>query len=157
MRFESRTGMAAWRLAQAAEQETLSRIRGELDDIRRLLALQREVKYSPDQPRDWHGRWTSGSGEEPTASENPTEPGEFYGEAPDGTTVDETGTSGFSKDQENMTVQAFRSAYCLGSIREVLPGQFNSMLIGDVIALASKGDAAARRCLKLLGEPRFRK
>ncbi len=157
MRFESRTGMAALRLAQVAERETLARIRSELDDIRRVLALRREMKYSPDQPRDWHGRWTSGSGEESTASESSTESGGFYGEAPDGTTVDETGTSGFSKDQENMTVQAFRSAFCLGSIREVLPGQFNSMLIGDVIALANQGDAAARRCLKLLGEPRFRK
>lgn len=83
MRFESRTGMAALRLAQAAEQETLSRIRQELDDIRRLMVLRREMKYSPDQPRDWHGRWTDGGGGE-AASDNPPE----FGVAPDGTLVE---------------------------------------------------------------------
>jgi hypothetical protein len=30
-----------------------------------------ERKYSPDQPRDDHGRWTSGEGQKPTPSPNP--------------------------------------------------------------------------------------
>jgi hypothetical protein len=33
------------------------------DHARRFLPQSWERKYSPDQPRDWHGRWTDGGGE----------------------------------------------------------------------------------------------
>ena len=155
MRFESRTGMAALRLAQAAEQETLSRIGQKLDDIRRLMMLRREMKYSPDQPRDWHGRWTDGGGGEAASGEGTTESGESFGEAPDGTPVDKIG--GIPDDKLNWTTQQFMSAYCLGRIREVMPGQFLNMPIAEVIERAKQGDPAANRCWKLLREDRFRK
>jgi hypothetical protein len=64
---------------------------------------------------------------------------------------------GFEPGQENMTVQEFVSAYCLGSINRELPGQFYGMTILDVQLIAQTGDAAARRCIKLLNQGRFRK
>lgn len=155
MRFESRTGMAALRLAQAAEQEPLSRIRDELDDIRRVLVLRREMKYSPDQPRDWHGRWTDGGGGEAASGEGTTESGESFGEAPDGTKVESI--AGIPDNEKNSTVQSFMSRYCDAGIRAVMPGQFLNEPIQRVMELAKAGDPAARRCLKLLGQERFRK
>jgi hypothetical protein len=137
-------------------------IREDLLLLKTCLAAMRvrlELKYSDTQPR-----WPAG---DPRGGQwMPIENGEYYesaegddnfGEAPDGTAIEPSGTSGFSSKEEQMTVQQFRSAYCQASIREVLPGQFNGMTIAEVIAAAKNGDAAARRCLKLLGEPRFRK
>jgi len=153
-----RTALLAMKMVEAADYERLNAIRQELNDLRLLLRWRRAMKYSPEQPRDPDGRWAPWDHEEggdPAADGGGA--GVAFGVAPDGTTVEATGASGFSADEEQMTVQTFRSAYCLGSIREVLPGQFNQMTIAEVIALAKTGDASARRCLKLLGEPRFRK
>jgi len=55
------------------------------------------------------------------------------------------------------TVQEFVAEKCRGRICEVLPGQFLEMPIAKVFALADKGDAAARRCKKLLSRGRFKK
>ena len=163
MRFESKTVETYFGLLRLQEQERLekqerlARLRAELDAIRLYLKARREEKYSPEQPRDELGRWAPWDGRGDDGDVSSDFSASAIGSAPDGTPVDGVGTSGFSAEQEKMTVQSFRSAYCLGSIREVLPSQFNQMTVGEVIALANQGDANARRCLKLLGEPRFRK
>lgn len=158
MRFESLTALTCMRMKQAQDDEKIAHIRAELEAIRIHLKARREEKYSPGQPRDWHGRWTGGGGDtKQPADESFASSRDSFGTAPDGTPIEAAGTSGFTTNEEKMTVQSFRSAYCLGSIREVLPGEFNLMTIAEVIAQANKGDASARRCLKLLGEPRFRK
>jgi hypothetical protein len=54
-------------------------------------------------------------------------------------------------------VQTFVSTYCLGSINRQLPGQFLGVTIADVMAEAQRGNSAARTCLKLLMQDRFRK
>lgn len=70
-----------------------------------LEALRRlSLKFSPNQPRipagsPGAGQWTSGDA-----------------------AIDLVG--GFSPEQMDMTVQSFISAYCLGNINSVLPGQF---------------------------------
>lgn len=114
-------------------------LKGELESLRGLRRRVRR-KYSPDQPRDEAGRWTDGGGT-----------------APDGTVIDRTGTSGFSAEEKQMTVQQFKSSFCRGDIRAVLPGQFLNWTIAEVIMEAKQGDKAARRCLKLLEINRFGK
>ena len=64
---------------------------------------------------------------------------------------------GFTKDQMNMSVQDFTSQFCQGRINRVLPGQFFDTIISDVKQLADQGDAAARRCLKLLQRGEYKK
>jgi hypothetical protein len=49
------------------------------------------------------------------------------------------------------------SANCQGKIKEVMPGQFLDLTIGEVQSLAAQGNAAARTCLKLLGREDYRK
>ncbi len=107
-----------------------------------LTALQApRSKFDPDQPRDEIGRWTETGA----------------GEAPDGTSIDWVGTSGFSADEKQMTVQQFKSSFCRGDVRAVLPGQFLNWTIAEVIMEAKQGDKAARWCLKLLDTNRFGK
>jgi hypothetical protein len=114
-------------------------LKGELASLRTSRRPVRR-KYSPDQPRDEAGRWTDGGGI-----------------APDGTPIDRTGTSGFSTDEKQMTVQQFKSKFCRGDIRAVLPGQFLDWTIADVIMEAKQGNKVARKCLKLLETNRFGK
>lgn len=71
--------------------------------------------------------------------------------------VDRTGTSGFSADEKLMKVQQFKSSFCRGDIRAVLPGQFLNWIIAEVIMEAKQGNKAARRYLKLLETNRFGK
>lgn len=52
-----RTALLAMKMAQAAEHERLDAVRRELKDLRLLLRWRRELKYSPEQPRDEIGRW----------------------------------------------------------------------------------------------------
>jgi hypothetical protein len=56
-----------------------------------------------------------------------------------------------------LTARQFVSRYCEGKINRELPTQFENMTIGDIIELAKGGDVAAKKCYKLLNEPRFRK
>jgi hypothetical protein len=49
------------------------------------------------------------------------------------------------------------SKYCKGYINRELPLQFEDVEIGDLLDIAKGGDAAAKKCLKLLKEDRFRK
>jgi hypothetical protein len=121
-----------------------------------LVRLQRALrrKYRPDQPRvpagnPDRGQWTDR----------------------DGSTVDVdvTGSTdsepearlilagGFTKDDLNLTVEDFIAQNCEGRIRRELPSQFLGSTIGEVMGAARSGDAAARKCLKLLREDRFRK
>jgi hypothetical protein len=159
----------------------------ELADLREMLALLKcgvtllrlrqdlkyhEMKYSDDQPR-WPmgdprgGQWRpleGGEGEDSEAGGDGEDGGGFFaidndslsfGEAPDGTPIEPV--AGIPDDKLNWTTQQFMSAYCKGRIREVMPGQFLNMQIGDVIALANQGNAAANRCLKLLKQGEYRK
>jgi HK97 family phage portal protein len=64
---------------------------------------------------------------------------------------------GFSDQQRDMSVQGFVASYCIGGIHRELPSQFLDMTIREVQALARGGDAAARTCIRLLREERFRK
>ncbi|MGL4441137.1 MAG: hypothetical protein ACRCUE_17910, partial [Bosea sp. (in: a-proteobacteria)] len=99
----------------------------------------------PDQPRvpagqTGGGQWGSGDG---------------GGDTIDDGRFDVAG--GFDSEQREMTASAFASAFCRGQVRREIPGQFENMLIGDVMKLARGGDAAARKCLKILGRERFQK
>ena len=64
---------------------------------------------------------------------------------------------GISKELYNWTVKQFASKYCKGYIQGELPGELKDLTIGDIIDIAKGGDAAAKKCYKLLNEPRFRK
>jgi hypothetical protein len=82
--------------------------------------------------------------------------------APSGTTREDAGANvllagGIAPEQRGMRVQDFVSAYCQARIHRVLPGQFLDMTIAEVMSLAKTGDAAARRCLKLLRGDEHRK
>jgi hypothetical protein len=55
------------------------------------------------------------------------------------------------------TVRTFVSKYCEGRINRELPKEFEDVSIADVLELAKGGNAAAKKCMKLLKEPRFRK
>lgn len=166
MLFPSRTVLTAMRLADLARMERIAQLRVEFDALRTEIKARREAKYSPDQPRDERGRWTfgQGTGTDDAGADNglglsdlddgPTTEGGI-GTAPDGGPIEPVG--GIPSDKLNWTTQQFMSAYCKGSIREVMPGQFLQMPIADVLTLAGEGNAAANRCIKLLKEDRFRK
>jgi hypothetical protein len=96
-------------------------------------------KFDPDQPRDDIGRWTESG----------------VGEAPDGTPIDWIG--GIDKDKMNWTTQQFISHMCKANIRSVMPGQFLTLTISEIVKLANDGDAMARRCWKLLKQDEYRK
>ena len=64
---------------------------------------------------------------------------------------------GFNKEDMGRSVQDYVADNCKGSIYQVLPGQFLDMTLADVLKLATSGDAAARRCKKLLSSGRFKK
>jgi hypothetical protein len=152
-----KTALMAMNMAQAAECERLDAVRRELKDLSLLLRWRREVKYSPEQPRDANGRWMPwehGEGEGSADGSN-GEVNDAFGVAPDGTEVD--GVAGIPDDEKNSTVQSFMSKYCNAGIRAEMPGQFLQMPITEVIALAKSGDASARTCLKLLSRGRFQK
>jgi hypothetical protein len=55
------------------------------------------------------------------------------------------------------TVRQFVSQYCKGSINAELPVQFEDVSLPDLMDIAKGGDAAARKCYKLLNQKRFRK
>jgi hypothetical protein len=145
----------------------LSEIRSDLLALKACITAMRlidEMKYSADQPR-WPagdprgGQWMPAEGgEEGERQEDIPEDSESlsaFGEAPDGTPIEPVG--GIPEDKLNWTTQQFMSTYCLGRIREVMPGQFLDMTILDVRKLAQAGDRSADRCMKLLNQNRFRK
>jgi hypothetical protein len=156
--------------AEQAEQESL---RADLQHLHRLvkdlridLALRRlGLKYSPDQPRvpagnSDGGQWTSGGGsgagrDDGGAAQTPSKVSDRTRPEDDAPRIQVAG--GLTDDQLNLTVQTFVSTYCLGSINRQLPGQFMGVTIADVMAEAQRGNAAARMCLKLLMQDRFRK
>ncbi|MGL4811467.1 MAG: hypothetical protein ACRCXM_06800 [Beijerinckiaceae bacterium] len=95
-------------------------------------------KYTPGQPRipagqADGGQWTSGGGGLVRVA------------------------GGFEPQHMEMTVQSFKSKYCLGEIRGKLPNDFNDMTIAEVIELRNAGNKKAILCIKLLGQDRFRK
>ncbi len=90
------------------------------------------LRYSPEQPRDDHGRWTSGGGYTQVAG-------------------------GFTSDDMTKTVSQFASDNCEGRVRRELPGEYLDLTIGEVLALAQSGSASAKKCKKLLERPDYRK
>lgn len=156
MLVPSRTVLTALRLAEAARLDRLAQLRSELDAVCAEIKARREQKYSPDQPRDPYGRWAPWDHEEGRdLAADSGGAGDAFGVAPDGTTVE--GIAGIPDSEKNSTVQSFMSRYCDAGIRAVMPGQFLNEPIERVMELAKSGDPAARRCLKLLGQERFRK
>ncbi|GLI92075.1 hypothetical protein LMG27198_10670 [Methylocystis echinoides] len=91
------------------------------------------------------GQWTSGGG------------GNIQEKLPRLGSNWTTIAGGFTPEQLDMTVQDFVSGYCAGSIAGEIPGQLLSALVREVLDQAKSGDAAARKCKKLLNENRFRK
>jgi hypothetical protein len=129
---------------------------------RRLQRLLVERRYREDQRRvppgnPDGGRWTTGDGgsgtgrrrdgeappDDPARSRDPTGPVQLAG--------------GFKEGDLDLTVQKFVAMNCRGRIHAELPGQFYGMTIKDVIAADERGDRAARTCIKLLKQDRFRK
>lgn len=114
---------------------------------RALARAERELRaYNSDQPRlpagqPGGGQWTS-EGEQP--GENPVA-GSFQV------------AGGFDADQRRLTVDSFVSKYCRGAVRAEIPGQFWDSTVSEIIGLAAGGDRAARSCVKILKQNRFRK
>jgi hypothetical protein len=166
MLIPSRTVLTALGLAEAARLERLEHLRTELAALRAEFAARREIKYSPDQPRDERGRWTfgEGSGSDQASDDadldlndldNGSTNGAGFGEAPDGTPVEPAG--GIPKDKLNWTAQQFVSQHCKGSIRSVMPGEMLRLPLSEVLRLAKEGNRSARTCLKLLNQDEYRK
>jgi hypothetical protein len=123
-------------------------------EIRRLRLAYALKRFNPNQPRvpagnADGGQWTDGD-DGGAAAGRDREPRRTY--RPPLHPV-----GGFEPEHLGMTVQDFVSAYCSGNIRSVLPGQFLGSTISEVMQAAKRGDAPARRCLKILGRDRFRK
>ena len=129
---------ARLKVATSALKSTLASTRL-ISAARRLQRLRGKANFDPNQPRAPAGaldggRWISVGNGRPTIV-----------------------AGGFADDQLGLTVQEFVSTHCRASIYSVLPSEFLGMTIDEVMAIARSGDAAARRCLKLLGRERFRK
>jgi HK97 family phage portal protein len=108
-------------------------------------------KYRPDQPRvpagqPGGGQWTSdgGNGENGAGSNVVLAAGGRR-------------RGGVPKALYDWTVRQFVATYCKGSIREVLPGQFEDVTIKELFDLAQSGDRAAQTCKKLLERSKYRK
>jgi hypothetical protein len=130
-----------------------------------MAALERmkialELSYRPDQPRipagnPGEGRWTDGDGGFGLREDAPASGWWGARESAGEARIQLVGQ--FKPSDMTMTVREFRAMYCKGYIRGVLPGEFEDMTLLEVQGLAKGGSAKARRCMKLLGEPRFRK
>ena len=119
-------------------------------------ALRR--KYRSEQPRvpagnSDGGQWTDEGGQSRIAPRLPAS--EDVRQERDRVRTIIAG--GFEPDQLNLTVQDFSSRYCRGSIQREIPGQLKELTISDLMAAAQSGDIAARKCLKILKQDRFRK
>jgi hypothetical protein len=107
-------------------------------------------RFNPNQSRvlagqPGGGQWTDGDGGESGANGGDTV--HLIAKKP----------GGISKELWKLTVRQFVSQYCKGSIREVLPGEFDDLSIADIMDLAKGGDKRARICKKSLDRQRFRK
>jgi hypothetical protein len=111
------------------------------------LALQRfGRKYRPDQARDERGRWVDeGRGEAEGNQNGSTD----FGAAKRLPTI--------VKDFGKWTVRQYVSQKCRAEINRELPGQIEDVTIGELLDIAKGGDAAAKKCYKLLNQRRFQK
>jgi hypothetical protein len=129
----------------------------------RLELLLLKAGYNPNQPRVPAGRrdggqWTSGDGNDTTSDAGEAYDAGESGEAdPHVVLAAARKPGGLPKKVYDWTVRQFVSEYCKGSINKELPGQFEDVIIGDLIDMAKGGDAATRKCKKILEQPRFRK
>ncbi len=155
-----RIGAAAF-LSDAEKREALGYVGAQKHNARKYSDADLELRYSPDQPRvaagnSDGGQWTDGEGGLGSIAaglQDDLLPG--TGEGLVGGLIRLAG--GFAKDQLKMSVQAFASGHCQGRVFRRLPSQFLGMLISQVMSLAKGGNAAARSCIKILGQDRFRK
>ena len=105
-------------------------------------------KYRPDQARDDHGRWTDEGGSAASSESSPDDPNVIPVARKPG---------GIPKALWNLTVRQFVSKYCKGEINQEPPREFEDVTIKDMLDMAMGGDAAARKCRKLLNRPQYRK
>ncbi|MGL4324559.1 MAG: hypothetical protein ACRCTD_11035 [Beijerinckiaceae bacterium] len=63
---------------------------------------------------------------------------------------------GFEPHHMQMTVQSFKSKYCLGYIQSKIPREFLGITIEQLLIEERRGTPGAHRCYKLLNEDRFR-
>jgi hypothetical protein len=143
-------------LSQAKRDVQLSRLRWliAVENCRSVIRrIGRQHKYDPNQPRVPAGN---------------SDGGQWTGDASGSSSRDLTATDrqvilaasrggGIPRALWNLTVRQFVSRYCRGSINRELPGQFDDVTIADILDIAKGGDEAARKCYKLLNQPRFRK
>jgi hypothetical protein len=124
------------------------------------LVLAFKAGFNPNQPRvpagnSDGGQWTGGgSGSSDASGGTSAAISRQSAVAPRGGFQV---VGGFTKEQMGLTVETFVSSHCQGLVHSILPGQFYQMTIAEVKAAAKSGDAAARRCLKLLGRDEYRK
>ncbi|MEQ1731852.1 MAG: hypothetical protein ABL982_26055, partial [Vicinamibacterales bacterium] len=121
-------------------------------------------KYREDQARDDGGRWENEGGGDGGDSETDNTTGQPSTDEEDPEERDPNiiqvagkGKAGIPKAVYDWTVRQFVSTYCKGTINSQLPGQFEGTTIQDLLDMAKGGDAAARKCQKLLTQQRFRK
>lgn len=123
----------------------------------RRFALAYERRDDPDQLRvpagePGAGPWSEGDGD---GDQN-----EFEAEKWDDSEHADARiglAGGFTEQQRDLTVQQFMSQYCLGSVKNVIGDELLDLTIRNVQQLKSGGNVAATRCIKILGQDRFRK
>lgn len=131
--------------------------------------LVQACKYNPNQPRvpagtPDGGQWTDGNGggggggdsadERTTGEVTPSNAQRITGDYAGG---EYRVAGGFTDEDMGTTVGAFASAKCQGLVHRMLPGEFYDSTIAEVAALAKGGNAAAKRCIKILGRDEYRK
>jgi hypothetical protein len=118
MRTGNRTALLALRFAEAAELERLEAVRRELRELRLLLRWRREMKYSPEQPRDADGRWV------------PWEHGEGSEEEPPVDLVANDGTPGNNQAQNKQVNDVVRQLKLTKDERQQLHREISGLNLG---------------------------
>jgi hypothetical protein len=134
------------RAREAAEQEAFERklleLRWLVKSLRTdLLLLGLRHKYSPNQPRDELGRWTSGASRVGDAAAAGAQ------SASSGGLTDLSAarkTPPIVKEFGKWTARQYVSRYCEARVNRELPGEFENMTIEDIWNIAKGGGARAR-------------
>lgn len=152
--LSTRDASAEQRIKNAPTKAELLRLQQQQHEIRRTywgvrydyaIRAALSAKYRPDQPRvpagsPEGGQWTSDAGAQSTDISSASRP-----------------KGGFRAELMKLTVRQFVSRYCRGQINRELPAEFNDVTLSDLMELAKGGDAAAKKCYKILNQGRFRK
>ena len=142
-------------------EETLAVFR---NFVRFVEAKRDGVKYRPDQLRvpagnPDGGQWTDEGGEAAGGGGDKPANRPLLAWTPSAGTASDApmpiGQVGFSKEERRTTAQDFISANCKASILREFPGEYLDLTIGEIEALPRSDKR--RKCLKLLGNGKFRK